>query len=207
MEPLVLDCGLFVAGGAEGRGSGGARASRGNHLGCVGNLVFKSSLIIRERGAISTSVFHTKTSVKARVQRFVQNPPPAVSRVLSPPIIGCVSGLLLGVSPLARLFLGKDALLGVFINAIDTLGKAYASAALLVLAGSLALPTPPAPEPAVGTDAAAVATKERTISGPLQIASICLVRFILCPTLFLTIVLKAMSRCVDCFLGVMLVLR
>ena len=133
------------------------------------------------------------------MQRFVQNPPPAVGRVLSPPTIGCVSGLLLGTSPLARLFLGKDAPLGVFTNAVDTLGKAYASAALLVLAGSLALPTPPAPAPAAGGDAAAV-TKERTISGPLQIASICLVRFVLCPALFLTIVLKAMSRCVlHCF--------
>jgi hypothetical protein len=137
--------------------------------------------------------------VKARVQRFIQNPPPAVSRVLSPPIIGCVGGLLLGISPFARLFLGKDAPLGVFTNAVDTLSKAYSSAALLVLAGSLALPTPPAPEPAAGAGAAVAATKDRTISGPLQVASICLVRFTLCPALFLTIVLKAMSRCVVLF--------
>lgn len=132
-------------------------------------------------------------SLKGRLQRLVTDPPPALARVFSPPIIGCVSGLLLGVSPLAPFFLNKDAPLSVFVNSVDTLGKAYASSALLVLAGSLALPTPPVAE----TDmAAATAPKERTVSGPLQIASICLVRFGLCPLLFLSIVLKLMSRCV-----------
>lgn len=98
----------------------------------------------------------------------------------------------MGTSPLAPLFLRKDAPLAVLTNSIDTLGKAYASTALLVLAGSLALPTPPVAE----TDAVAAPTnpKERVISGPLQVAVICLMRFCVCPALFLSIILKAMSR-------------
>jgi hypothetical protein len=142
----------------------------------------------------------TTPTVTARLQRLAQNPPPALARIFSPPIIGCVSGLLLGISPFAKYFLGgKDAPLAVLTNSVDTLGKAYASSALLVLAGSLALPTPPAPAAALASDTAGPA-KERTISGPLQVASICLVRFFLCPLIFLTIVLKAMSRCV-CVVG------
>ncbi len=139
-------------------------------------------------------IIHPSTpaqAVKERLRWLRENP--ALARIFSPPILGCVSGLLLGVSPLARFFLARDAPLGVLINSVETLGKAYSSAALLVLAGSLALPTPPA-APALSTDADGATTKEPTISAPLQILAICLVRFCLCPLACLTIVMKAMSR-------------
>ena len=118
---------------------------------------------------------------------FVRNPPPSIKRILSPPIIGSVGGLLLGISPLARFFLAKRAPLGVVTNAVDTLGKAYSPSALLVLAGSLALP-------AAKVQPGSQESKERTISGPVQVLTIGLVRFLLCPALFLGIIMTLTTR-------------
>ena len=62
--------------------------------------------------------------------------------MLTPPIIACMCGLVVGaVPPLRALLLppaaGGAAPLPVF-SCLQTFGKAYAPAALLVLAGSLA---------------------------------------------------------------------
>jgi auxin efflux carrier family protein len=114
----------------------------------------------------------------------MRDPPAPLKRILSPPIIGSVGGLLLGVSPLARLFLGKQAPLGILTNGLETMGKAYSPVALLVLAGSLAMPI----------EGAKVEEEGGTLSMPAQVLTIALVRFFLCPVLFLSLIVTAMSR-------------
>lgn len=58
-------------------------------------------------------------------------------QVLSPPVIGSLAGLAVGlIPPLRRLFFGKGILVPL-LGALQTLGTAYLPAALLVLAGSL----------------------------------------------------------------------
>ena len=79
--------------------------------------------------------------LRDRVVGFVKSPPAPLKRIFSPPILGSVGGLLLGISPLARFFLGKVAVLAPVTNAVATLGGAYTSSAILILSGSLALPT------------------------------------------------------------------
>jgi len=135
------------------------------------------------------------TSLPGKIKYFVKNPPAVLKRVASPPIIGSVGGLLLGVSPLAKLFLGPKAPLGMLTNAIQTIGSAYTSMGLLVLAGSLALPLPAlsAAEKAVEAGEVAGVMKGKVIPTWLQIASVCLVRFCLCPALCLSIILRSMS--------------
>ena len=67
---------------------------------------------------------------------------PTASRVLTPPIIACVCGLVVGAVPPLRALLLPPAAGGAaplpFYSCLQTFGKAYAPAALLVLAGSLA---------------------------------------------------------------------
>lgn len=151
-----------------------------------------------------------KGDTLGRIKHFIQYPPASIGRICSPPIIGSVGGLLIGISPLAKLFLGPKAPLGMLTNSLQTIGSAYTSCGLLVLAGSLALPIPQAnPEDeketaaqaALHAAAAAVAPSGRTkrklrtdIHPGLQIASICLVRFCLCPALFLSIILRCVSN-------------
>ena len=67
---------------------------------------------------------------------------PTASRVLTPPIIACMCGLVVGAVPPLRALLLPPAAGGAaplpFYSCLQTFGKAYAPAALLVLAGSLA---------------------------------------------------------------------
>jgi len=68
-----------------------------------------------------------------------------LKRALSPPIIACITGLLVGSVPILRRLLlpsptGAAAPLPLY-RCLDNLGRAYSPAALLVLAGSLAAPT------------------------------------------------------------------
>ncbi len=136
----------------------------------------------------------TRTTMAAKLKHLVQHPPPAIPRVFSPPILGSVGGLLLGISPMAKWFLGPKAPLGMLTNAAQTIGSAYTSTGLLVLAGSLALPLPtlsPAEEAAEAADTAS--GRASNIHPFFQIASVCLVRFCLCPALFLSIILKLMG--------------
>eukprot|EP00624_Nannochloropsis_granulata_P001349 evm.model.NODE_1652_length_22004_cov_31.522722.6 len=134
-------------------------------------------------------------SLSDKAKYLFKNPPPVLKRVASPPIIGSVGGLLLGISPLAKLFLGPTAPLGMLTNAIQTIGSAYTSMGLLVLAGSLALPLPAvsAAEKVVEAGKVAGVSKGKAIPTWLQIASVCLVRFCLCPALCLSIILRSMS--------------
>lgn len=61
-----------------------------------------------------------------------------LTKIMSPPVIGSLAGLVVGLVPwLRNLFFGPTALLRPLYGALHTLGTAYLPAALLVLAGSL----------------------------------------------------------------------
>lgn len=61
-----------------------------------------------------------------------------IKRVVSPPMIGCLSGLIIGLVPaLQRLFLSPSGLLNPLLEAMRTLSMAYLPAVVLVLGGSL----------------------------------------------------------------------
>mmetsp|Transcript_40988 Transcript_40988/g.41862 ORF Transcript_40988/g.41862 Transcript_40988/m.41862 type:complete len:445 (+) Transcript_40988:80-1414(+) len=65
-----------------------------------------------------------------------------IKRILSPPIMGCLMGLVVGsIAPLSNVITKPDGLLFPVFGAMQTLGAAYLPAVLLVLAGSL-LPQP-----------------------------------------------------------------
>jgi len=76
------------------------------------------------------------------------------SRILSPPVVASIMGLIVGNIPFIRnLLIPTTALLNPAFEAIRTLGSAYLPAVLLVLAGSL-VPPKPAPGDAPALPAA-----------------------------------------------------
>ncbi|KAA8491501.1 Protein PIN-LIKES 1 [Porphyridium purpureum] len=78
-----------------------------------------------------------RTGIRARIQQLVRHP--MVARVFAPPIVGALSGLLVGSIPvLRRAFLADGAPLGILFESLSGLGAAYVPCAVLVLAGSLA---------------------------------------------------------------------
>lgn len=148
------------------------------------------SLLVPAEAPTAQSIAEKESVVTLadRIKYFIRHPPATIKRILSPPIVGSLGGLCVGVSPLAKLFLGPRAPLGILTNAVQTIGSAYTSMGLLVLAGSLALPLP-TPSPLEEVSGA----ESKSIHPYLQIASVCLVRFCLCPALCLSIILRAMS--------------
>ncbi|CAM9369300.1 unnamed protein product [Pylaiella littoralis] len=80
---------------------------------------------------------------------------PTCKRIASPPVLGCIAGMFVGLMPIGRtLLLGRTAPLSPVFDAIKGLGSAYLPAAMLVLAGSLARPSS-APMKAAAAAAAA----------------------------------------------------
>ncbi|CAM9855393.1 unnamed protein product [Ascophyllum nodosum] len=85
---------------------------------------------------------------------------PSFKRIVSPPVMGCVAGMVVGLLPWGKtLLLGKSAPLSPVFDAIKRLGSAYLPAAILVLAGSIA---PPGSKPAAAAAAATTAATEGT---------------------------------------------
>ena len=107
------------------------------------------------------------------------------TRVFSPPVLGSLFGMVVGLTPFLRnLFLPASGLLHPIFEAARSIGAGYLPAVLLVLAGSLSPPTP-TPEEAAAAAAAAAAkgtSEEDKLGFIKQIASIYLSRFVLMPT-------------------------
>ena len=100
-----------------------------------------------------------------------------MKRVISPPVLGSIGGLIVGYVPFLRnLLLPANGLLNPVFEAMRTLGAGYLPAVLLVLAGSL---TPSKEEPAPGTVTVA---EESPVSFVKRAASIYMARFLLMPT-------------------------
>ena len=98
-------------------------------------------------------------------------------RVFSPPVMGSLFGLIVGATPLKKLFLPVTGIFHPIFEAARTLGTGYIPSVLLVLAGSL---TPP--------------TKEEELANPVkqsddkfafikQVGAIYIARFLFMPTL------------------------
>ena len=105
-------------------------------------------------------------------------------RVLTPPIIGCLAGILVGsIPPLRSLLVPPYTVLPIH-RCLETFGKAYSPAALLVLASSLALPAPSKTAPdqvAQDTTGTAVGLETRTVR---DLGVVMSVRFLLLPLCF-----------------------
>ena len=100
-----------------------------------------------------------------------------MKRVISPPVLGSIGGLIVGYVPFLRnLLLPANGLLNPVFEAMRTLGAGYLPAVLLVLAGSL---TPTKEEPTPGTVTVA---EESPASFVKRAASIYMARFLLMPT-------------------------
>jgi hypothetical protein len=64
---------------------------------------------------------------------------PTVARILSPPIVGCITGLFVGTcAPVRGVLAAQGAPLGFLWNSLRVLAAAYTPCGILVLAGSLA---------------------------------------------------------------------
>ena len=99
-------------------------------------------------------------------------------RVFSPPVMGSLLGLTVGLSPLKKLFIPVTGLLHPVFEAAKTLGSGYIPAVLLVLAGSLTPPTKE--EEAANPTHADTGDKWGFIK---QVGAIYMARFLLMPTL------------------------
>ena len=119
--------------------------------------------------------------VKVQEESVMAKTISATKKLLSPPVVGSIAGLLIGSSRLLRnTIMEPGSLFYPVYGAIRTLGVAYLPSAILVLAGSL-----------VGKkDSVAGTTKddEKTKLHPKTIASILFSRFILSPLLALSTV-------------------
>eukprot|EP00965_Chrysotila_dentata_P038993 1296052-Pleurochrysis_carterae.AAC.1 len=81
-------------------------------------------------------------SAKDSISRIPQKLRLLLSKILTPPIIGCLAGLMVGLVPPLRALLlpsasGEQSALPLY-RCLRTFGKAYAPSAVLVLAGSFA---------------------------------------------------------------------
>ncbi len=104
-----------------------------------------------------------------------------IKKLLSPPVMGSILGILLGSNGLMRgLFLGADAPLAPVFGALKTFGVAYLPSAILVLAGSLVKKK----------DASKVESDDSSSSSvhPKTIVALLASRFILSPILALSTV-------------------
>jgi predicted permease len=120
----------------------------------------------------STTTIARKDRISAEIQKF-----------LSPPVVGCILGILIGTVPLLKsVFMGG---LGTpLFSAVNTLGSAYLPAAVLVLAGSLVQSTTSFKQSVNGGGSL---KKNRNVSRK-ALWSIMASRFLLAPLLSLAIV-------------------
>lgn len=109
-------------------------------------------------------------------------------RVLTPPIVGCLAGIAVGGLPPLRALLipppnGMGLLPIPLHTCLESFGKAYSPAALLVLSSSLAARVPEADK-----SAQIAATSTEGARGPIrEIGTVLLVRFLLLPLAFASI--------------------
>ena len=116
------------------------------------------------------------------------------SRVLSPPVLGSIFGVIVGSIPLLRgIFISHTGILNPVFESMRTLGAGYLPAVLLVLAGSL-LPSPDASSNTVEKSATAVNESKIDIGYIKQIVAIYLARFILIPTAGFAIIKALKTR-------------
>ncbi len=126
-------------------------------------------------GILSERVASDNTAEQRVVRRRA-----LIARVLSPPVMASLFGMIVGLfPPLRQVLVHSDGLLNPVFEAMRTLGGAYLPCVLLVLAGSMS----PAPKVDLNlsTGPAVQQTKESNNAFAVQVLVIYLARFILMP--------------------------
>ena len=123
---------------------------------------------------------HAATTVQGRLASIARSP--AVGRIMSPPIVGCVCGGIMGSLPVTkRLVVSPSSPLQPMMHALATLARAYTPAASLVLAASLYhRPRLPAKQAA---SAASARDKGREVAPLTMLGVVALSRFVMNPLL------------------------
>ncbi len=111
-------------------------------------------------------------------------------RVLSPPVVASIMGLIIGNIPMIRnTFLPAKSLFNPVFEGMRTLGSAYLPAVLLVLAGSLV-----PPKDTSSTSTATTTTSTKSTGFFRSVSAVYLSRFLLMPTLGFTLIKFAKAR-------------
>lgn len=122
------------------------------------------------------------------------------TRIVSPPVVGSVFGMIVGFTAPLRNLVGPTGPLAPVIEAMRTLGAGYLPAVLLVLAGSLASSFNKV-SPENDSHSSSIVEKAKANSGyAKQLIATYLAKFLLFPTLMMSIISFSMNNNVP-FLG------
>lgn len=112
----------------------------------------------------------------------------AADKIISPPVLGSISGLIVGLVPFARnVLVSPEGLLFPVFEAMRTLGTAYLPLAIMVLAGSL-FKTPAKAGAAAPASSAPAEKTSWQDALPTHVAAVMFSRFLLIPTATMALV-------------------
>ena len=134
---------------------------------------------------VGPAILSSKDATANSQSTFIERAKVTAKRVLSPPVLASLFGMLVGITPiLQKLIIAQEGLLHPIYEAMKTLGAAYLPTVLLVLAGSLSAATTGSVDSSKSPDSEALVQRlKESRSFSLQVASIYLARFLLMPSL------------------------
>jgi predicted permease len=100
---------------------------------CVSFYLLVWSPLFWSYGRVIVGTYGSKSASRSKLQRFVEE----TRKLLSPPVLGSILGVVVGGVPIFRSLFFSGGILSPVWGSLQTLGTAYLPAALLVLAGSL----------------------------------------------------------------------
>jgi auxin efflux carrier family protein len=106
---------------------------------CVSFYLLVWSPLFWSYGRVIVGTYGAKSESASKLQRLVEE----ARKLLSPPVLGSILGVVVGGVPLCRTIFFSGGVLSPVWGALQTLGTAYLPAAVLVLAGSLVGPGGP----------------------------------------------------------------
>jgi len=102
---------------------------------------------------------------------------PTAQRILSPPVMASVVGVVVGMNPfLKKIFLSPGAVARPFTEGLRTIGSAYVPAVILTLAGTLQQSVRASRSPGGPS-----ATKQKDVSVATKVTALMIARFIIMP--------------------------
>lgn len=103
---------------------------------CISFYLLVWSPLFWSYGRVVMGTYGTTKTASTKLRRVWDE----IRKILSPPVIGSILGVIIGGLPLCRNLFFRGGILSPLWGSMQTLGTAYLPAALLVLAGSLVGP-------------------------------------------------------------------